>query len=448
MRSMQLPEPPSMGWTPRLAGSALIVAALITALTPVWGATPPVVQTRRALDNLGQVALAWQAQFNCSGCHKQPITLLAMGTAVSRGHDAPLPGVVDALLAGTLQGTSGQNAAGCFSFGGTSNFTMSTTYAGRGLEATDRYLRSHLGPNVQGAANCLLARQEVDGHLQADSAELPVSQGNFVTTAHASQVWRRAFARTGTIAYQDAEGRALTWLRGRIAAIEAAPASFTTQDMAMLLAGLGEAGAGPSDPDVVRMRAVLAGIQLPNGSWKIMNNPPVAGNAYGTGLAVLAMRSAGFGLEDPALAAGRTWLLANQQANGAWPANDWVGGNPSLVAPSMWGALALATFPSPLATLQATGNTIAWSQVEGAESYDLIRGSVSSLAGSGGTINLGAVNCVAPAATETSAQDPSVPAPGGAFFYLFRIRWAGNRDSYGRSSDGRERLPLAGDCGP
>jgi hypothetical protein len=37
--------------------------------------TPPVVLTRRALDRLGQGALAWQAQFNCSGCHKQPVTL-------------------------------------------------------------------------------------------------------------------------------------------------------------------------------------------------------------------------------------------------------------------------------------------------------------------------------------------------------------------------------------
>lgn len=434
--------------TLRLAVLTALVVAGITALPLSSGSPmPPVVQTRKALDRLAQAALAWQGQFNCSGCHKQPITLAALGTAVSRGHDAPLPGVVDALLNGTLQGTSGQNAAGCFSFAGSSGFTMATTFAGRGLEASDRYLRSSLGPNVLAAASCLLAKQAVDGRLPADSSELPVSQGDFVTTAHGAYVWKRAFERSGASAFHDAADRAVAWLRGRIAAIEAAPASFTTQDKAMLLAGLGASGAGPSDPDVVRIRAVLAGAQLGNGSWKIQSSTG-GGNAHATGQALFALRSAGFDLDDPVVDAGRTWLLANQQADGSWLANDWVGGSPSQVAPSMWAALALATFPSPLATLRAAGSTISWSEVEGADGYDLIRGSVSSLAGSPGTVSLGAVSCLASSASGTSTQDPGLPSPGQAFFYVFRIRWAGNRDGYGRSSDGRERIPLAGDCGP
>lgn len=430
----------------RCALRATILVSLAIVSISAARSAPPVVQTRRALDHLGQAALSWQAQFQCSGCHKQPITLAAIGTGVSHGHDPAPPGVVDTLLAGTLQGTSGQDGNGCFSFGGSSAFTMSTTFAGRGLEAVDRYLRRLL-PNVQGAADCLLPRQVADGRMPADSTELPVSQGDFVTTAHAAQIWTRVFERTGATAYRDAASRAVAWLRGRIASIEASPASFTTQDKAMLLVGLASSGAGPSDPDVTRMRALLGLAQLGDGSWKIQSST-AAGNAYGTGLAVFALRSSGFGPSDAAVANGRAWLLANEQADGSWPASSWTGGTPSQVAPSMWGALALATFDSPLASLRVSGDTLSWSGVEGADGYDLVRGLVSNLATAGGATDLGPVTCVASGATATSTLDPLHPAPGQALFYLFRVRWSGNLDLYGRASDGRERIPAAGDCGP
>jgi hypothetical protein len=268
-----------------------------------------------------------------------------------------------------------------------------------------------------------------------------------VTTAHGASVWQRAYERTGTAAYQLAADRAVAWLRGRIASIEAVPGNFTTQDKAMLLVGLASSGAGPSDPDVARMRALLASSQLADGSWKIQTST-AGGNAHGTGQAVFAMRSAGYDRTDPALDAGVVWLLDHQQADGSWPASNWVGGGPSQVAPSMWAAWALATFPSPLATLSVAGTTISWSQVEGADSYDVIRGSVSNLARTGGAIDLGSVACLASATSGTSVQDPAAPAPGEAFFYLFRIRWATNRDGYGRSSGGETRTPGAGDCGP
>jgi hypothetical protein len=429
-----------------LAGATIVASAVHAEPLTTGTSTPPVVQTRRALDRLSQAALAWQGQFACSGCHKQPLTLGALAIARSRGHDAPPSGTVDALIAGTLEGTSGQDANGCFSFAGGSGFTMATTYAGRGLELTERFLRSSLGGNVQAAAGCLLGRQAADGRLAADSTELPVSQGDFVTTAHAVSVWTRAFERTGSSAYQTAASRAALWLRGRITAVEAAPSSFTTQDKAMLLAGLAAAGAGTGDPDALRMRAVIASAQQGDGSWKIQTSS-AGGNAFATGLAVFALRASGFDLSDPALSAGRSWLLLNQQADGSWPAVNWAGGAPSQVAPSMWGALALATFPSPLATLHVDIGTVSWSQVEGADAYDLLRGSVSSLSGSPGAVSLGPVTCLARAAVGTSAPDPVAPPTGSAWFYVFRIRWNGAPDSLGRSSDGRERSATSGDCG-
>ena len=409
--------------------------------------TPPVVRTRLALDHLAASAIAWQNQFQCSGCHKQPMTLAALAMARSSGHDAPVPGTLPALVAGTLNGTSGQDAQGCFSFGGSHGFTMATTFAARGLEAYDRYLGAELRTNLRSAADCLLGKQAADGRLPADSAEFPVSQGDFVTTAHGAFAWARAFERDRTVAYQNAANQAVAWLRSRVPAIEAAPASFTTQDKAMLLAGLGSAGAGPADPDVQRMRVVLAADQLLDGSWKIQSST-AGGNAHATGQVVFALRAIGSGLEDPALAAGRQSLLTAQEVDGSWLAVHWVGGTPSQVAPSMWATLALATFPSPLVTLRVTGDTIEWQPVEGAERYDLIRGSLSGLTTAAQSVELGAVDCVASAEPGTSFEDPAVPPSGDGFFYLFRIRWGGNADGYGRASDGRERLPLVGDCGP
>src|SRR6185295_18895582 len=156
-------------------------------------------------------------------------------------------------------------------------------FAGRGLEATERRLGRPLGPNLKAAADCLRARQAADGRLPADSVENPVSQGDFVTTSHAVSIWQRVYERTAEAVYHDAGALAVSWLRGRIGAIEAAPSSFTTQDKAMLLAGLGASGAGLADSDVARVRALLAAAQLPDGSWKIQS-ANAAGNAYATGL--------------------------------------------------------------------------------------------------------------------------------------------------------------------
>lgn len=434
-------------WTPPMLRPIMLLLsfALPFPRTALAAPPPPVVQTRLALDHLGQAAIDWQNTFQCSGCHKQPITLAAYATAAANGHDAPRPGVVDALITGTVSGTSGQDANGCFSFGGTGSFITATTVAGRGLEATERYLVRTLGPNVQAAADCLLARQSADGRLPADRAENPVAQGDFATTAHGVYVWNRAYERTGVAAYHNAAVSAAAWLRTRISAMEAAPATFTTQDKTMLLAGLVAMGAGTSDPDVARMRSLLASSQLPDGSWKIQS-ANVGGNGYATGLGIYALRAAGVDRGDPVLEAGRAWLLSHVAPDGSWAANDWSGGTPSAVAPSMWATLALASFPSPLATLRLSGSAITWSAVEGADAYDVARGSVSALSESGNSVPLGPLTCVASAIPGTSTTDGAVPAPGQALFYVFRVRWANEHDIYGRSSGGRDQAPGFGDC--
>jgi squalene cyclase len=143
----------------------------------------------------------------------------------------------------------------------------------------------------------------------------------------------------------------------------------------MLLAGLGRSGAGPSDADVQRMHALLATDQQADGSWKLASSTG-GGNGHATGQAVFALRTAGYDRSDTVTDRGTQWLLDHQQADGSWTASFWTGGAPSAVAPSMWGAMALATYPSPLNACAAEVSRRSRARF-GCDSYDVIRGSLT-----------------------------------------------------------------------
>jgi len=438
----------------RLAIGLAIAVAVASAGAPASAApstVPQVVQTRNALDFLGSAAVSWQNQFGCSGCHKQSMTIASIGLARMRGHDDAKPGVLETLIDGMLTLNSGQQADGCFTLiNNGAESTEATTFGGRGLEGYSRAFGAGKDSSLLAAANCLRSRQQADGSLLSDHTEQPVAEGNFITTAHGVYTWMRAFDVSGNPAYSSASSGAVIWLRGQIASIEGSSSSFTTQDKATLLAGLGQSGAGPTDPDVVRMRNVLAADQLSDGSWKI-DSTTSGGNGYGTGLAVFALRAAGYDRSDSVLDRGTHWLLDNQQSDGSWAASFWVGATPSKIAPSMWATLALATYPSPLNGVRVDGGasaTISWTAVDGASSYDVIRGDLGALAELSDRVDLGTVTCLAPATASLSTSDGAVPAPGQGFFYLMRIRWATSHDIYGRSSGGHDRIPASSDCAP
>jgi hypothetical protein len=216
--------------------------------------TPPVGRTRLALDHLAAAATAWHEGFQCGGCHKLPLTIAALSVARANGHDAPPPGTVAELVERLLDSDDRQDAQGCFSLDG-QGITMATTYTARGMEAYDRHFDAKLRASLQAAAECLLGRQEADGRLTADLDGPPPSQGSFVTTANGALAWARAFELDGNPAYGNAANGAVAWLRSRIPTIEASPATFTTQDKAMLLMGLATAGTGPTDPDALLVEA-------------------------------------------------------------------------------------------------------------------------------------------------------------------------------------------------
>jgi hypothetical protein len=94
------------------------------------------------------------------------------------------------------------------------------------------------------------------------------------------------------------------------------------------------------------------------------------------------------------------------------------------------------------------GTRLAFEDVQGAQTYDVIRGDLAAVIQTIPRVELGEVLCLendSPDSSTCGDEDPDRPAPGEAFFYLVRY-FDGRTGSYGPSSRGFERIPLQGDC--
>jgi hypothetical protein len=96
----------------------------------------------------------------------------------------------------------------------------------------------------------------------------------------------------------------------------------------------------------------------------------------------------------------------------------------------------------------ASGTFLQWPPVQGATSYRAIRGSVSSLQGSGEFIDLGTVACIQAGSPSTDTQaepDAEIPPVGEAFFYL--VSYNDGQDSgYGSDTATKPRVKTGGGC--
>ncbi len=96
------------------------------------------------------------------------------------------------------------------------------------------------------------------------------------------------------------------------------------------------------------------------------------------------------------------------------------------------------------------GTTLHWSAVLDAQSYDLIRGEVANLHMDDDIVALGPVSCHSDDHADLNTNDSpdsELPAPGSAFFYVFRDDAPDSQDyGYGRTSSEDERTPDGGDC--
>jgi hypothetical protein len=91
----------------------------------------------------------------------------------------------------------------------------------------------------------------------------------------------------------------------------------------------------------------------------------------------------------------------------------------------------------------AGGTVVSWDEVEGARSYNVVRGDVGNLGDTGEVFALGPLRCLAAETTRTGttgSEDAERPAPGDAFFYLAEYH-DGRSSSYGTGTAARERSP-------
>jgi hypothetical protein len=96
---------------------------------------------------------------------------------------------------------------------------------------------------------------------------------------------------------------------------------------------------------------------------------------------------------------------------------------------------------------------VTWDPSPGSVRYDVVRGSISNLAISGSTVDLGPVVCLEDESPDNHTrghEDDADPAPGEAFFFLYRgsVGAAAATGSYGQGTGGRERIAGAGGCNP
>ncbi|HEV8375239.1 MAG TPA: hypothetical protein VGR38_03275 [Candidatus Polarisedimenticolia bacterium] len=100
-----------------------------------------------------------------------------------------------------------------------------------------------------------------------------------------------------------------------------------------------------------------------------------------------------------------------------------------------------------------TANHVNWFRVTCAASYDVVRGNLSAVTPGISQIDLGPVQCLGENVPQenwwfiSGPADGETPPVGQAFFYLVRPRsLALGDETYGHSSDNRERAPFSGDC--
>ena len=102
---------------------------------------------------------------------------------------------------------------------------------------------------------------------------------------------------------------------------------------------------------------------------------------------------------------------------------------------------------------KASPTVLSWDPSPTSLRYDVVRGSVSNLAIAGSTVSLGTVSCLEDDSPDSHTRgygDAADPAPGQAFFFLYRGSVGGNAaaGSYGQGTGGKERVAGAGGCNP
>jgi N-acyl-D-amino-acid deacylase len=285
------------------------LGSLLLLAVPARGADAPLAERvpraiEKGLERIRAGAGAYPKHRTCFSCHHQALPLFSLTAARGRGLEVEperLRGLVQFTLksfAKTAQVARGQGVGGA-------NTTVG--YALAALAAAGHAADDTTAALVQ----FLLARQRQDGAWPGVANRPPTEGSPFTATALALHGLKHY--APGKAAPADLRRRVdLAFARGLEFLLKASPAS--TEDKVFRLRGLVWAGADARA--VAAARSALQKEQRPDGSWGQLAD--LAGDAYATGTALVALRAAGLPASDPVYHKGAAYLLATQRADGAW----------------------------------------------------------------------------------------------------------------------------------
>jgi N-acyl-D-amino-acid deacylase len=260
----------------------------------------------KGLKRIEQGATNYPKHRQCFSCHHQAMPLLGLTSAQQRGFavdKVTIKQILDFSLKShrnTEKIAQGQGIAG----GNTQAVYILLTLqaGGHAADATTAALVKYL-----------LARQRPDGSWPALAKRPPSEGSSFTNTALALHVLKAygpakdakdSEEHSNQIDKAFAKGR--NWLR------RSKP--VTMEDKVFHLRGLVYGGVEKKEIETARDRLLKE--QKPDGSWSQL--PELDGDAYATGSALLALRTAGFATSEKAYQKAATFLIQTQKDDGSW----------------------------------------------------------------------------------------------------------------------------------
>jgi Tol biopolymer transport system component len=165
--------------------------------------------------------------------------------------------------------------------------------------------------------------------------------------------------------------------------------------------------------------------------------------------------AAGTGVAEPAIGFLHTTSFGRSVAPNA-TGTAWAFGAKGVIdrSPSGFSLYRATTTVAPKIEVgKASPTLVTWDPSPGVFRYDVIRGSVGNLALLASTVDLGTVVCLEDDSPDNHVrgfEDASNPAPGQAFFFLYRgsVGLGAATGSYGQGTGGKERVAGSGGCNP
>lgn len=285
-----------------LRAAGAVTAVHFTAPKPDSGKMDARASVEKSVALLQRSSTEFFKQSGCVGCHHQNMTSIAVSAARHAGV------AVDEKAA--TEQTKGTGF-------GWSTFSETLLQridppGGSDMLAYSLVALHHGGHRADLTTDAMIANlapmQRANGSwYSASVSRAPIEEGNIGRTALAIRSLQ-LYGMPGRVAeFEQRIARARAWL------LEAEPHS--TDDLAMRLLGLKWSGADAAA--VGNAARALSAAQRADGGWG--QNPHLASDAYGTGLALQSLREAGFLTgRDAAYQKGVKFLLGTQFGDGSW----------------------------------------------------------------------------------------------------------------------------------